>query len=260
LKITEVILLPEQKSCKKDWLSIALVGATIAMAVFSCLLWDVNRDMAAIDNKLTNLTEEHYRYHPPNVSVISGLAVELYVYRNESKGTYLTIARVSKLYNSGVADDYGVVRLEDTALTLGNTIKEDNGERIDALELVECSGEPIPIPKGGPVVEIPLCLNFFTREILPLNSRINMQIGEKPLFEVRHPITKEILSNISALEHNNISYVMGGDSAMAEIMNGRKVNITTYYTEDLSTYKGWKKDFFRRHGATGTITIGLPSW
>ena len=261
--------MPEPKDDKKDWpsVAVALVFFTALLVVFTGLLWvatqemgAATREMADINRQLTNITEEYYEYHPPNVSVISGTVVELYVYRNESNGTYLTIAGLSKFYNSGVADDYGVVRPEDTALELGTTIKVDNGESIDARELVECSGEPIPIPKGGPVVEIPLFLNFFTKETLPLNSIINIKIGEKPLFEVRHPITKEVLSNISALEHNNISYVMGGDSANAEIMDGRKVNINAYYTEDLSTYVGWKKDFFRRHEATGTITIGMPSW
>ena len=206
--MTEVKLLPEPKSDKRDWLSIALVGATIALvgatiaiAVFSFLLWDVNKDMAAIDTKLTNFTEEHYRYHPPNVSVISGMIVELYVYRNESNGTYLTIAGLSKVYNSGIADDYGVIRPEDTALELGATIKAANGENIDAIVFVECSGEPIPVPSGGPTVEIPLFVNCFTKDALHLNSTINIRIGDKPLFEVRHPITKEVLSNISALEN-----------------------------------------------------------
>lgn len=252
--------MPEPKDDKKDWPSVALVVFTALLVVFTGLLWTATQEMADINRQLTNITEEHYEYHPPNVSVISGMVVELYVYRNESNGTYLTIAGLSKFYNCGVADDYGVVRPEDTALELGTTIKVDNGEKIDALGLVECSGEPIPIPKGGPVVEIPLFLNFFTKETLPLNSRINIKIGEKPLFEVRHPITKEVLSNISALEHNNISYVMGRDSANAEIMDGRKVTINAYYTEDISTYYGWKKDFLRRHNATGTITIGKPSW
>ena len=51
---------------------------------------------------------------------------------------------------------------------------------------------------------------------------------------------------------------MGEDSANVEIMDGRKVNIIAHYTEDFNTYESLKKDFLRRHNATGLLTIAKP--
>jgi hypothetical protein len=269
-----VKLLPE--SDKRDWLTIALVGATIAIAVFSFLLWVATQEMTDINRQLTKITEEHYEYHPPNVSVISGMVLELYVYRNESNGTYLTIAGLSKFYNSGVADDYGVVRpkhwglspktesevkLMYSLLLDENLTLEVTGVReIDTYRFVECPGVPIPVSPGGPVEEIPLFENFITKDTLNLNTTINLTTRNCPLFEVIHPISKEVISNISALENNNISYVMGAKKANAELIDGRKVDIAAYYTEDFNTYERWKKEFLRRHNATGPIVRGIISW
>lgn len=249
----------------------ALAAATIVMAIFTGVLCYETWQMVEINRNLTNITEEYYRYYPPNVSVIYGTVLELYVFRNESCGTSITIAGLSQVYNGGIADDYGVVRLKYWGLSPETTIEEElnfrlliedtivtlKGKRkIDAKLIVEASPYPIPIPAGGPPVEIPILVTLWTPEVLNLNSTTNLMIGKLPL-EVIHPNTKEVISNVNALEYGNITYVIGEETANAQIM-GRNINLIVRYTEDFYTFRVWRGDFLQRHGVTGVKLLADP--
>jgi len=226
--------------------------------------------------QLADITEEFYEYHPPNVNVVYGQVVKLYVFRNESYGTYFSIVGVSHVYNSGIADDDAVVRQKHWGLGANTTIEEDLGfslifvqrgvviqrirgvRKIDARLSFEGSPYPIPVPAGGPTAEIPILLTSSTKEILELNSTLNLIIGKDIFLEVIHPITKELIDNVTALESINITYVMGDDTAKAETIDGRKLILDVRYTEDVDTYTNWKERFMSSHGIDAKVLIYPP--
>ena len=141
--------------------------------------------------------------------------------------------------------------IEDTIVTLKGKRK------IDANLAFEASPYPIPIPAGGPTVEIPILVTLSTPEVLNLNSTIDLIIGKDILLEVIHPNTKEVTSNITALEPTSITYVIGEETANAQIM-GRNINLIVRYTEDCYTFRVWRGDFLQRHGVTGVKLLADP--
>ncbi|MFC1787033.1 hypothetical protein ACFLY8_03260, partial [Halobacteriota archaeon] len=211
---------------------------------------------------LTWSTYHAYEYQPPKASVVYGSVVRLYVLNNENYETCLTIVGLSEVYNSGTADDDAFVLQKDVGKDFETIMGEDLGgmgvRKIDAILNIEGSRYPIPVSAGGPAVEMPILLTFTTKERFESNSKLDLRIGPYVFIEVIHPITKELIDDVSALEPINITYVMGEENAMAENSDGRRFTLEVRYTEDVDIYKGWKSRFLSDYGIKAQVVKDPP--
>jgi len=212
--------------------------------------------------QLVDVTEEFYGYNPPHVNVVYGQVGKLYVFRNESYGTYFSIVGLSHVYNSGIADDLAVVRQKYWGLQVDVRLEEHLGSegvrKIDAILGFEGSPYPIPVPAGDPTVEIPILLTCSTKEIIELNKTLHLIIGDDISLEVIHPVTEELIDNVTALKPINITYEVGDKTAKAETIDGRKLTLDVRYTEDFDTYVNWKERFLSEYGIKARVLIYPP--
>ncbi len=230
--------------------------------------------LAVFSGVLTFSTYNAYKYHPPDVSVVYGSVLKLYVLNNSKYETCLTIVGISQVYNSGIADDDAFVRQQYWGLGTNTTMERDLGfslifvqggeviqriratEKVDARLSLEGSPYPIPVRAGGPAVEIPILLTSSTKEKFELNSRLNLTIGKDIKIEIIDPINKNVTANESAfVGPATISYIMGETTAKMETSDGRLLTIDVRYTEDVDTYKSWKKTFLSDRGIVAPVLI-----
>lgn len=254
--------------------AVIMIIVTVSIAASTCQMVEVNK-------QLTKITDEFYEYHPPNITVTYGQVTKLYVLRNESCGTYISLVGLAHVYNSGTADDVAVIRQKGLGLVsnLPATRKEEEivkvysedqlyqilvTTRIDevdepASEYFEGSPYQVAVIPGASPVEMPILITSRIDKVIESNATIELIIEEGyARLEVIHPTTKELIGNITSLEPINITYKMGEGTADAETIDGRTLIMDVRCTENVDTYIYWKKTFMHEHGIKGALFLISP--
>lgn len=251
--------------------NIIMAIATVLLLVVSFLQYQANLELSDSNEKLTNITTEYYRYHSPEVSLIQGNVVKLYVLHDGNSATHLTVLGLASVYNCATSDDIALVRqenlgysykpVEDQKITVyevqGNVVTpiyEVNIATNDSISIEGCT-IPIPIIPGEPPKDVPLLMTYKIENTIELNTTIELEIIEEiSNIEVIHPNSKKIISNFTALEPINITYVMGQDKAIVKRGEVIIYNIEVRYTDNKETYQNWKRTFLRPYGLS-SLTI-----
>lgn len=222
-----------------------LAIATIILAIATILLVFVNQN-------LTDITKEYYKYNSPDVSLIEGYIAKLYVLRDNNSGsTYFTILGMSSVYNSALSRDVALLKQKN----LGNSFNLSKSNKIGRNDTISIEGSsfPIPISPGESPKNVPLLITYKKERIINTNATVELEIDEKiSIIEVLHP-NKTILTNLTSLKPMNIIYTMGKDTAIVKMNDGGIYNIDVRYTEDKETYEKWKITFLRPYGISALI-------
>lgn len=249
--------------------TIVLAFATVVLAIATGILAIETIKLSNSNEKLTNITLEYYGYHLPKVSLIQGNVANLYVFRDNNSGPYLTVLGLASVYNSAESDDIALIRHKYIGTSFrpyaNNIIKLHTvqGNSIQSYEIdignndtisVEGNQFPIPISPGEQKKDIPLLITYKPEDIVDLNTPIGLVILEEiTIIEIIHPVEKTILTNLTALKSTNITYIMGEDTAIVKSNDGNTYNIEVRYTEDVETYRDWKKMLLRPYGSSLTV-------
>ena len=212
-------------------------------------------------DQIAEITQQEYEYHPPKVTVTYGQVIGLYILRNESFGTYISLVGLTHVYNSGTADDVAVIPQKGYGLGDGIAIKMKN-ESEDVIhtsvENVYFEGSPyqIPIIPGASPTEVPILITTNTDETIDLNYTIELILKKEfAHLEVINPATEEFICNITSLEPINITYKMGENTADAKTANGEALIIDVGYTDESDTYWKWRKKFMEDHGIAAPVFL-----
>ena len=277
-----------------------LAIATILLVVATLGLLAINHNLSESNEKLTNVTTEFYRYHPPDVSLIHGSIYKLFVLRDNNSGTYLTLLGISSIYNSAQSDDIALIRqkkLGETIEFVSPKIKLIEGNlntynlNLKVNDTIKIEGNPFPIPvKPGEVPKVvPTSITYHMERILDYNAACyillkgnsshskynhifnydnltNQYIPETDVstcdltiqtnitdLEVLHPISKEIITNLTNAEPVEIKYIIGQNRAIVNLNYGIYY-INVEYTEDRETYQNWKIKFLTSYSPV-SVTI-----
>ena len=210
-------------------------------------------------DQIAEITQQEYEYHPPKVTVTYGQVIKLYVLRNESCGTYISLVGLAHVYNSGIANDIAVIQQKGRGLGYGSAIQTEENVMIDAIVDFEGSPYPVPLSPGAFPTEMPILITSHTDKMIELNSTMELIIKkEDARLEVIHPINKKLIDNITSLESINITYKMGEETADAETADGRMLIMDVRYTDNIDTYMIWKKTFMYEHGIKGALYLIDP--
>lgn len=216
-----------------------LAVATIVLALTTGLLFLATQDISESNEILTNVTEEFYSYHPPDVSLISGFIDKLYVLKYNNSETYFTISGYYSTYNSALADDIALVQQAD----IGNPIIDDN-----IVFVVEGIVSPFPVTQGKFSGELPL-LSTLNIKQQSIEKNASITINFSPIYvNVTHPLNKTRLANLTAIESTTIIYTMGEEKATVQMNGGHTHSIYVGYTEDVEMYNLWKKTMLLQYG------------
>lgn len=192
-----------------------LAIATIILTISTIFLVYFNYNLSSSNEKLTNITTEFYSYHPPDVSLIKGMILKLYVLRDNNSGTYLTVVGVSSVYNSAQSDDIAVVRQKNLGKSysfenLKMTIYEVQPNLITSYDLesqlndtIDIEGIPFPIPvKPGDLPrKIPTLITYHMGNNIDLNTTCNISIkGNTSQTSNIHTFSKNLLTNQITME------------------------------------------------------------
>ncbi|MCK5660883.1 MAG: hypothetical protein KAH86_05940 [Methanosarcinales archaeon] len=219
--------------------TIVLTVATICLLIVAGLSLSTTQDISESNEKLTNVTEEFYSYHPPNVSLISGYIGKLYVLKKNNSETYLTVFGYYSPYNSASADDIALVQQAH----IGESFIGENG----AVTVVEGVITPFPVIQGKFSGELPLMSTLKIRQSIEMNVTIDVEIP--PIYlNVTHPLNRTLLANLTATEFAIINYTMGEEKATIHMDGGHTQPIDVRYTEDIEMYNHWKKTMLLQHG------------
>lgn len=239
--------------------TVLTVIATVFIMIFNGLLWSVTLQMAEIDQQLTKVTGEYYEYHPPKVTVTYGQVTKLYVLRNESCGTYISLIGLAHVYNSGIANDIAVIQQKGRGSGYDSAIQTEENGMIAAIVDFEGSPYPVPLSPGAFPTEMPILITAHTDKVIELNSTIELIIEkEYARLEVIHPINKKLIDNITSLESIDITYNIGKETADAETADGGMLIMDVRYTDNIDTYMIWKKTFMYEHGIKGALYLIDP--
>ena len=220
--------------------TIVLTVATICLLIVAGLSLSATQDISESNEKLTNITEDFYTYHPPDVSLISGHIAKLYVVRTNNSETYLTVLGYYSPYNSALADDIALVQQAH----IGKQFMMANG-----VIVVEGIIPPFPVIPGEFLEEIPLLMTHKIQESIEISTIMNITIP--PLYaNITHPVNKTLLANLTAIESVNINYTMGENKATMYLSDGHTQSIYVRYTEDIETYNDWKNTMLLQHGSS----------
>jgi len=243
----------ENRKKLKSFSSILMIIFTLLLVLVAFLQYNVNLKISESNEKLTKITTEFYKYHPPEVILIKGEVIKLYVLKDRT-GTYFTIVGLASVYNSALSDDIALI--ENKYIEHSNPLKtiENNGSStIEGNLYIEGNIFPIPLNPGDSS-DFPLLATFKTDDLISQNFTFNITLDSTvSTIEVIHPINKTILDNLTAFEPINIVYLMGSDEAIVK-KNGHNKSIQVRYTDDTDLYHGWKQTFLSNYG-TGSFLI-----
>ena len=228
------------------WLVIVtvfLVIVTVFLVAVGSLQYIVSSNIADSSEKMTNITYEFYRYHPPEVSLINGHIGALFVCQDKDMGTFLTIYGVGEVYNSAQSNDIALVRPN---IRIGNQIK--NGAMF-----IEGNQNYIPIIPGEEPKSIPVMATYQQNSSLILNYSIQLNVDPNiSQIEVIHPIDKKTLGSIKLLEPTRIDYKFGEDKAKLNT-NDYSETIQVLYFEDYYEYVDMKKEILFGYGKSAVL-------
>ena len=252
---------------------IPIISIVIALLLVyvSFLQLQVNDKLADSNEKLTNITTEYYRYHPPEVSVIQGYVGKLLVFSDGNRGTYITILGLASVYNNAQSDDIALVRVKNFRKSIrGYGLKthfniEENHKIPDDTApfyftvIFEGNSFSIPVIPGNSPKEIPLIITLFD-EFRDLNinhannKNNNMSIIIDELnIEVVHPNNKEIMENLTVLKPIEINYTIGQNKAQVKSNDGKIHEIIVKSTQNKEIYDTWKLNFLSSYGSSSFI-------
>lgn len=230
-----------------------LAFATIILAIATVLLVFETLKLSDSNERLTKISEEFYKYHPPDVGLTPGYISEIYVLRNSSYGTLISVLGVYTIYNSAISDDAALIK--KTNLRESSIPPDIPNKTISGYTTIEGNSFPIPIIPGDPPKQLPLLVTRQIGIIIEDNSTIYLEIQENiSKIEIIHPVNMTILSNLTALEPCNVTYKMGQNEAIVMMNDGSKYSIKVDYSEDYEQYKYWKSKFLNQFG-TGYFII-----
>lgn len=221
-----------------------LVIATILLVVVGGLQLILSSNLVDLNEKMTNITFEFYRYHPPDVSLTNGYIARLFVCQDKSMGTYITLYGMGEIYNSDQSNDIALVRPKKLAME--QTF--DNGRIV-----IEGNRNYISIIPGEEPKLIPILVTYQINKDFVLNDSIDINVNSNiSQIEVIHPLDKKILNNIKVLEPANISYKFGENTAKLD-QSDYGVNIQVLYFEDYHEYVDMKKNILFDYGKTAVL-------
>lgn len=252
--ITKIKFLEEEKIKKwKLWSSYCLIIFTFLLVIVAIFQYNVNLKISESNEKLTIATTEFYKYHPPEVVLIKGQVIKLYVLK-DSTGNYFTIVGLASVYNSALSDDIALIEkkyIKNSYLIKAS--EKDDSSTIEGNLYIEGNIFPIPLNPGDSN-DFPLLGTFKTNDLINQNFTIDVTVNTTvSIIEVIHPINKTILANLTAFEPINIIYRMGSDEATV-INNDINTSIQVRYTDDIDLYHSWKQTFLSNYG-TGAFII-----
>lgn len=224
-----------------------LAIATVILAVATLILAISTIKLSDSNEKLTEITEEFYRYHPPDIGLTSGYVAKLYVLRNNSYGTYITVLGIYSIYNSASSDDIALVRKTN----LKESFKPLDIQDVSINDSLSIEGNlfPISIIPGESPKEMPILVTRKIEKMIENDDEIKLEIkSDISRIEVIHPTDNKILTNLTVLNPCNITFTMGQNTAIVEMNDSIKYNIDIRYTEDYEIYQNWKRTFLRPYG------------
>lgn len=229
-----------------------LAFATVILAVATVALAFSTINLSNSNERLTELTEEFYMYHPPEIGLTSGYIGKIYVLRNNSYGTYITILGVYSIYNSATSDDTALIRKTNSKESFKQS--DNQGMLNNYSFTIEANSFPIPINPGESPKEMPILVTSEIKEVINNGNEIRLKIeSDISKIEVIHPIDERILANFTTLNSCNVILIMGENTAIVEMNDSKKYNVEIRYTEDHEEYQNWKRTFLRPYGASSFL-------
>lgn len=250
-----------------------LFYATVILALVAALQFAGTLKIADSNEKMTDITEIFYEYHPPNVTLIDGSFAKLYVLKQNGSNTEISVVGIASVYNSALSDDVALVKKNvystpyyplSEAKFIFYIVNNTTGDIYSTTEVpiiindtlfVEGNSFPLPVNPGS-FTYIPIMLTIKSNSDVPLNKSINFTIDHNHTrFEVVHPTTKKQISNFSSCETSHITYIMGENIAHVTEITGREYIVDVRYTEDKEVYTEWKNIYLLQYGRGALVNV-----
>ncbi|MBN2488513.1 MAG: hypothetical protein JXA98_05750 [Methanosarcinaceae archaeon] len=218
-----------------NWL---LVIATICLVIVGGLQYSATCEVAKSNAILTNITSEHYKYHPPNVSLTNEYIGKMFIYQDNDKTT-VTIYGIGSFYNDGKSDDIALARPS----SLGEVLKNET-----VWIVREGNRDSIPIIPSEEPKRIPILVSYQLNESININGRVYISISpDISQIEIIHPLNKTILKNITILSPAYIDFKFGDKLV---IVNSDDYNqyIEVIYFDNYDEYVAKKKGLLYEYG------------
>lgn len=264
-KINSLVEQSASQERTNKYLVIVQICLLFLAAIVGYYTISIENQISDSNEKLTNITDEHYKYHPPEVTLIKAYVSKLYVLKDNNSGTYLSILGIASIYNSALSDDIALVRQKNIGqldkpfeykikILVGDKSYEGPLMPSNVVKSVEGNLFPTSVIPGNPPADVPLLTTYKTSKIMNLNKTIDFVVDTNfSVIEVIHPVNKTILTTLTSFEPTNVTYIMGSETASIKMNDSHTYTIDVRYTEDKETYRDWKRIFLSEYGTGAFI-------